>query len=198
MPRHMSAHALHSNAVDASPTAARVATSGNSKRRRFSTVSTVCVALLMLGLTACDNGSVDPVVSPLAGLASFAAADSAGNPPPPPPTTAATPGYFRGTVIGPSASGAGNDSLQTAPRVVGATVRAYPVLGGSAGQWQLGDVLGTATTDANGQFTLAQLPGGNYVVTITPPAGSPYRGVYATAEAHGQSHVYPWWVVLPL
>ena len=40
------------------------------------------------------------------------------------------------------------------------------------------------------------MPGGNYVVTINPPAGSIYGGVWVTATVHGTSHEFPWWVVL--
>jgi hypothetical protein len=36
-------------------------------------------------------------------------------------------------------------------------------------------VAGTATTDANGQFTLPKAPGGWYRLDVTPPEGSGYR-----------------------
>ena len=36
-------------------------------------------------------------------------------------------------------------------------------------------VAGTATTDANGRFTLPKAPGGWYRLDVTPPAGSGYR-----------------------
>jgi hypothetical protein len=40
--------------------------------------------------------------------------------------------------------------------------------------------------------------GALYIVTITPPSGSKYQGVWVAAIAHSHSGDYPWWVVLPL
>jgi hypothetical protein len=53
-------------------------------------------------------------------------------------------------------------------------------------------------TDANGHFQLPTLAGGDYVVAFSPPEGSNYRGVWATATVSNHSADYPWWVVLSL
>jgi hypothetical protein len=93
----------------------------------------------------------------------------------------------------------GTDTLSTLPRIVGARVTAY-----THGQPTATDTLGvgqqvaSVTTDANGRFQLPTLPGGLYIVTIAPPAGSAYQGVYVAAMAYEHSADYPWWVVLPL
>ncbi|MDH5234508.1 MAG: carboxypeptidase-like regulatory domain-containing protein [Gemmatimonadota bacterium] len=156
-------------------------------------VSLLCVAL---GL-ACADAGTGPARSPLAGLSQAAGQDSAGNPPPPNPSPGTnTPGYVLGTVLGPSAPGAGNDSLATAPRVPGARVAAFPVTGGSAGSPTLGPEAASSTTGADGRFVLPTVPGGAYVVTITPPAASIYGGVWVTVTIHENSHLFPWWVVL--
>lgn len=152
-------------------------------------------ASLLLALAACDDVAAPSNQSPFSGLTAASVSDSVGNTPPGAPATA-TPGYFRGTVLGPSAPGAGNDSLETAPRVVGARVAAFPVTGGSQANPELGAEAAFAITDASGRFTLPTLPGGLYVVTITPTPTSPYGGVWVTATAHASSHEHPWWVVL--
>lgn len=152
-------------------------------------------ASLLLALAACDDLSAPDNDAPFAGLTAASVADSLGNTPPTAPASA-TPGYFRGTVLGPSAPGAGNDSLETAPRVVGARIAAFPVVGGSPASPELGAEAAVATTDATGRFTLPTLSAGLYVVTITPPDGSPYGGVWVTATAHATSYEHPWWIVL--
>jgi hypothetical protein len=144
------------------------------------------LALVVLA-SACSDSS-GPQQSPLDGLNHFAGTDSAGTPPPPPPSGTLTPGYFQGTVIGPSAPGAGGDSLATAPRVAGVVVSAYLELES--------DPVARVTTGADGHFSLPALPGGSYVVTVAPPLESGYGGVWATAPIHEASHLHPWWVVL--
>ena len=155
------------------------------------------VALLAAVVACSDDELTDPGASPIAGLVAKSATDSVGNAPPAVPPGNATPGSFHGTVLGPSQPGAGNDSLQTAPRVAGATVTAYPVLGGDGANARLGAAVATALTGADGKFQLATLAGGEYTVTIVPPASGPYAGVWVTAIAHATSNVHPWWVVLP-
>lgn len=164
-------------------------------RIRYRLRAASLAALILVAMVACGDSATDPVNTPLDGLARSSVADSVGNVPPA-PQAAAAPGYFRGTVLGPSTPGAGNDSLSTAPRVAGAVVTAFPVVGGDDADPEIGDAAATATTGADGRFTLATLPGGTYVVTIAPPASSPYRGVWVTASAHAGSHEHPWWVVL--
>lgn len=158
---------------------------------RALTISAFAVALT---LGACKESTVEPTENPLAGLNGATATDSSGNAPPPAP--APGPGSFRGTVIGPSAPGAGNDSLNTAPRVSGAIVAAYPVASMNGATPVPGALQAADTTGADGLFQLPEMPAGSYVVTITPPTGSIYGGVWVTAQAHPTSNTFPWWVVL--
>ena len=156
----------------------------------------VLVVAVLAALTAC--GSDDPTgnpSSPLNGLSQSEGRDSTGTSVPSPPAST-TPGYFRGTVLGPSSPGSGSDTLATAPRVGGVTVTAYPRLT-SASVPEVGPAAASVTTGSDGKFQLPILPGGEYVVTFTPPAGSPYAGVWVTATAYSGSSEWPWWVVLP-
>jgi hypothetical protein len=145
------------------------------------------VTLLLAAFVVACTDTAGPNASPLDGLTQYASTDSAGTTPPPPVGTPA-PGYFQGNVVGPSAPGAGNDSLSTAPRVAGVTVTAYAELDG--------DPVASVVTGADGRFALPTMPGGHYVVTFTPPPGSLYGGVWASAPIHGTSHTHLWWVVL--
>jgi hypothetical protein len=154
------------------------------------------LALIAGSLVACSSEKPTGVVnSPLAGISQRDGSDSIGNPLPPGPVTP-TPGSFHGTVLGPSEPGAGNDSLATAPRVAGAVVTAYPVTGGTAAAPTLGTAEASITTGADGKFQLPTLAGGEYVVTVNPPASSIYGGVWVTAFTSAQSNDWPWWVVL--
>jgi hypothetical protein len=156
----------------------------------------LALALVASSVACSGDDPNEPPSSPLEGLPAVVASDSLGNLPPG-VAAASGPGYFRGTVLGESAPGAGNDSLQTAPRVAGAVVTAYPVLSGSGASVEIGDAAASVTTGADGRFTLPTLPGGPYVVTIVPPAGSPYTGVQVSAPvASPTSHEHPWWIVL--
>jgi hypothetical protein len=141
-----------------------------------------------------NPGSPNP--SPLAGLRASGTNDSNSTPP---PSQSATPGSFRGTVMGHADFAPGTDTLATLPRIVGATLVAYvhtdPTSSDDVG---VGAQVASTTTDANGMFQFPTLPGGIYVVTITPPEGSAYQGVWVTATAHSHSADYGWWVVLPV
>jgi hypothetical protein len=154
------------------------------------------IAVALLAIACTDSTSEPNTPAPLRGLNGASSQDSAGNPPPPPPGGVATAGYVQGTVLGPSAPGAGNDSLLTAPRVAGARIAAFPITGGTQASPTLGDEVASTVTGADGRFTLPTVPGGPYVVTVTPPAGSVYGGVWVTGTIHDQSHLFPWWVVL--
>ena len=138
------------------------------------------LVLLASLLVACDEN--DPTrsgSSPLSGLSQAPGKDSTGSPPPPPPAIP-TPGYFHGTVLGPSAPGAGNDSVATAPRVAGVVVTVYPRISSSSATPDVGPAAATVVTGADGKFQLPTIAGGEYVVTFNPPAGSPYGGVWVT------------------
>lgn len=158
-------------------------------------------ALVFLGalavITACDDkGLTDANRSPLAGLARADGTDSLGNAPP--PATDLESGYFRGRVLGQADPIPGQDSVETAPRVAGVLVRAYPRMDANDASPELGPATASVTTDVNGDFQFPLLDGGAYVVTFTPPDESIYSGVWVTAVAHSASHEHPWWVVLPM
>jgi hypothetical protein len=145
-----------------------------------------------------DMGDVGtgPVASPLSGLSAGATNDSS---PVTTPPANATPGSFHGTVMGHSPFPPGTDTLSALPRVVGARLAAYVHVQPSAGDTLgVGAQVASVTTDANGQFQFPTLAGALYIVTITPPAGSTYQGVWVTAVAQAHSADYPWWVVLPM
>lgn len=153
-----------------------------------------CVASLVIACAEKSTTDVQPSV--LAGLQRAEGNDSTGAPPPPAPNTSA-PGYVRGTVLGPSAPGAGNDSLNTAPRISGVKVTAYPRVPPTAQDTiGVGPAAATVTTDASGLFQFPTVPGGEYLVTFVPPEGSIYGGVWVTGPIHDKSHEHPWWVVL--
>ena len=159
----------------------------------------VACAVAVLGVAvACggDAGSTTPVVSPLAGLAAGATNDS--NPVTSPPAQP-TPGSFHGTVMGHSPFPPGTDTLSQLPRIAGARLTAYSHVAPTAGDTLgVGPEVASVVTDANGTFQFPTLPGALYLVTITPPSGSKYQGVWVAAYAHAHSNDYAWWVVLPL
>lgn len=161
--------------------------------------TTACAAAALVITVACgsDNSATGPkTTTPLTGLVAGATNDS--NPVTSPPANP-TPGSFHGTVMGHSPFPAGTDTLSSLPRMVGARLTAYahsqPTATDTLG---VGAQVASVTTDANGQFHFPALPGGLYLVTITPPAGTQYQGVWVAAVAHAHSDDYPWWVVLPL
>lgn len=168
-----------------------------------------CAFAFVAGVAlACAGDSTSVDKSPLDGLTRVSSTDSGGTPPtnPPPSDTGTTPspppnpgpGSFRGYVRGQAEPGTGPDTMATAPKVANVRVTAYPRLpSSSADSLGVGPAAASVLTDANGEFQLPTLPGGEYVVTFVPPESSIYRGVYATATAHSQSNTYPWWVVLP-
>lgn len=156
--------------------------------------------LLAVALAACGETTQEPTPqNPLAGLVSKEAVDSAGKGVSQPLSPQGS-GYVRGTVLAPSAPGAGNDSLNTATRIPGVVIRIYPVLGDPGGASPtLGALQATVTTDANGQFQTPVIDGslGWHVLTFTPPTGSGYQAVWSRTQFWTQSSVHPWWVTLP-
>lgn len=158
--------------------------------RALPIAAAVAVALT-IAACAGDSGT-NPTKDLLAGLAHVTSNDTViGTPPVDNPT----PGSFHGFVIG---HGTGVDTMVTAPRIVGATVTAYPQLGFDGDTPRLGNSVGSVTTDAAGAFQFPEIPGGNYVVLVQPPAGSGYRGVYILATISNVSNSGNWWVVLSL
>ncbi len=165
---------------------------------RYVSLRVAAIVGVAMSLTACDAMIAEPSRSPLDGLAYATGADSAGNAPPAAPSGPLAPGFVRGTVLGPwDGTGSSNDSLSTSPRVAGVVVAAYLLPeGGTVSKDNLGDVVASTVTAADGTFTLPTVDGGSYAVTFTPPSGSPYGGVWVTASIHATSHEFPWWVVL--
>jgi hypothetical protein len=156
---------------------------------------TLFVAILTLA-TACGDTTGPSSPSPLAGLGQVSARDTVGNPITTTPNGTGD-GAIRGTVLGPSAPGAGNDSLQTAPKLAGVRVAIMGITGGTDAQPTLGAELGAATTGNDGTFALPTVPAGRYAVSFSPPSGSAYQGVWASAAVDARSAASPWWVVLP-
>ena len=161
----------------------------------------VWTGVAVIAMAAACGGSVDePVVpGPLAGFVGKTAVDSTGTGVPQ-PTSPQGSGYVRGTVIAPSASGAGNDSLNTATRIAGVIIKIYPIIGDpNVASPTLGALLNTVTTDANGQFQTPVIDGsqGWHALTFTPPTGSGYQAVWSRTQFWTGSATYPWWVTLP-
>lgn len=162
--------------------------------------------LLVLAATTVVACSDDPPTtggnnSPLAGLKSSVAGDSAGTTPAPtpPPANNPTPGYVHGTVRAPGATaGPGQDTLAASIKIAGAVVTAYPRLVQGTDTAGVGPVAAQVITDADGKFTLPTLPGGEYVITFNPPASlaNTYGGVWTVGTIHDKSHELPWWVTL--
>jgi hypothetical protein len=163
------------------------------RRSRFGGL--LAAVLVTVAAAACSDDPISNDLSPIAGLQESAVRDSTGSAPPPDPGTG--PGIVRGTVLGESEPGAGNDSLETAPRIAGVRVTAYPVIGTQTGGGpELGPEAASTTTGADGKFELPPLAGGEYAVVFDPPATSGYRGQWAHGPVGPQSADFPWWVVL--
>jgi hypothetical protein len=160
----------------------------------------IWLTVVLTAAAACSDSPGEPTPSnPLAGLVSKAAVDSTGNGVNQPLSPQGS-GSVRGTVLAPSAPGAGNDSLNTATRIAGVVIRIYPVIGSpDVASPTLGPLQATVTTDANGRFQTPVIDGtqGWHVLTFTPPAGSGYQAVWSRTQFWTQSADHPWWVTLP-
>lgn len=159
--------------------------------KQYIKVLTLAAAVVAAACTS--DSPLVPDGSPLAGLDVSTPGDTANSTHSP---TGMGPGYFRGTVLGPSAPGAGNDSLNTAPRIAGVVVTIYQRKMVPGDTVAVGDAKGSVTTSTDGKFTLPTLPAGEYVVTFVPPAASGYHGAYAFGPLRENSSDFPWWVVL--
>ncbi|HEX6050661.1 MAG TPA: carboxypeptidase-like regulatory domain-containing protein, partial [Gemmatimonadaceae bacterium] len=128
----------------------------------------------------CESPTRAPQLD-LQGLRQSTPTDSAGSPVPP-GSSEATPGYIRGVVRSSELKQpTGPDTLVNSVRLAGVRVVALPVTDLTKLPPTTGAAAAEVTTNANGEFTLPQLPGGPYVVTFTPPAGSDYQGVWTVA-----------------
>ncbi len=156
---------------------------------------TITLLITVVLAVSCTDATGPRSRSPLAGLDAGIQLDSAGNPLTPPVGPVA-PGYFHGTVRGPNVPGIGGDTLGTSPRIANVAVKAFPIVAQDGANLTLGPLAASTTTNAQGKFTLPELPGGAYAVTFTPPAGGAYSGVWVTAQANAESHLWPWWVTL--
>lgn len=145
-------------------------------------------------IVACSSDSpVQPDNSPLTGLTKSESGDTSNTAHSPVGTG---PGHIEGTVLGPSQPGAGNDSLETAPRIAGVVVTIYEQDPAMSSPTPKGDAKGTMTTGADGKFVLPTLPAGEYIVTFVPPQNSGYYGSWVFGPVRENSSEYPWWVVL--
>jgi hypothetical protein len=164
-------------------------------------VSRSSLALAAL-LAACSGDTIGPPVNPppppsqlpvqLTGLPEGYPHDRNNVPQPVAPLEGS--GQLRGTVVGYSPPGAGADSLDTAPRIVGAAITVYPVTSPSA-PFTLGPAVAGGTTNENGAFLVSVLPAGEYVVTIQT-TDSRYSGQWLRGTIHPGTMQHGWWVVL--
>jgi hypothetical protein len=143
---------------------------------------------------ACADGASSPIVrSPLDGLVEVGSNDSVPGYPPPQP--APTPGTFHGVVRGYEP---GPDSGVAPVKLADVRVTAYERVSMSTDSIGVGTVAASVQSDANGDWQLPTLPGGEYVVTFDPPSGSRYRGVWTVATAYSGSNDFRWFVMLPV
>lgn len=159
---------------------------------RFALAAVLAVAATT---AACSDDSATtqpPVTTPLAGLSATSSNDTVTSPQPTPSGS----GFFHGTVMAPSVTGPGTDTLKTSTKIPDVRVTIYPRLSTNASDMSVGPAAGSVLTDAQGQFTLPTLPAGDYVVTFVPPESSIYRGSYAWGPLRSNSGQFAWWVVL--
>lgn len=168
-------------------------TRGTMSRSPIFHRTAIALTVFSLVAVACsDQTTTQPPQSPLAGLSLVTTNDT--NATPSAPLTGS--GYFRGTVMAPSQPGAGNDSLQTSPKIANVRVTIYARVAGTGSSVELGASAGSVLTGSDGVFQLPTLPAGDYVVTFVPPEGSSYNSSYAFGPLRSNSSDHPWWVTL--
>lgn len=160
-------------------------------KRSASSHAVLIIATAALALACTDTTPTTVRSSVLRGLSAGESNDTTASPPPP---TNPTPGSFQGFVLGP---GTPPDTVETAPRLANVAVTAYPLLGYSGEEPNVGESVGSVVTGSDGAFQFPTIPGGEYVVTFVPPASGLYRGVYVTTTIHEGSNSGNWWVILP-
>lgn len=158
-------------------------------RTSRSAITFISVALAIAAAVACSDTATAPEENPLAGLAVATRVDSAPSQSP----DSLGPGHFVGTLYGYEPD---RDSAASAVRIEGARVTAY-IREEANDRVVAGDQVASVLTDAHGDFHLPTLPSDQYVVTFVPPAESPYRGGWTTAQAWQHSGDYPWYIMLP-
>ncbi|MEO7995830.1 MAG: hypothetical protein ABI852_00210 [Gemmatimonadaceae bacterium] len=162
---------------------------------RVSRIAFAAVLAVAVTTVACsdDTTPTQPSTpSALAGLSATSSNDTVTTP----QTTPTGTGFFHGTVMGPSVTGPGTDTLKTSPKIADVRVTIYPRLSTNPSDMTVGPAAGSVLTDAQGQFTLPTLPAGEYVVTFVPPESGAYRGSYAFGPLRSNSGQFAWWIVL--
>ena len=158
---------------------------------------TLVLTASTLGLVACsDTVTGVDAKTLLADLSPSATNDTTVTGKPDTSTWTPQPGAFHGIVFHP---GAGPDTIGSAIRVANVAVVVYPETGWDSQNAvpRLGNPVASFTTNANGEFQSPTIAGGTYIVTFTPPAGSPYKGVYVTGLVYDTSDTGQWWIALP-
>ena len=154
-----------------------------------SSLGLIFIAIALVAAGCSDREPAAPESDPLAGLAAATRGDSAPSQSP----DSLGPGHFVGTLYGYEPD---RDSAASAVRIEGARVTAY-IREEANDRVVAGDQVASVLTDAQGDFRLPTLPSDQYVVTFVPPAASPYRGGWTTAQAWQHSGDYPWYIMLP-
>lgn len=157
-------------------------------------LASLALTVAAVALVACSDKTTGVANKPLAGLSLSETNDTTVSPPPDTSTWTPQPGSFHGVVFHP---GAGPDTIGTAIRVANVAIVVYPQTGWNGSEPQLGDPVASFSSNANGEFQAPTIDGGPYIVTFTPPADSPYRGVYVQALVYNESNSGQWWISLP-
>ncbi|MEX2178232.1 MAG: hypothetical protein WD801_05950 [Gemmatimonadaceae bacterium] len=159
---------------------------------RTTKLPTIATGLaLMLAMAACDSSGPGGVgqTSVTAGLSEGQSNDTT---PTPPSETNPTPGSFHGFVF--AHSGMAPDTVAFLADVV---VSVYPLIGRDGSEPIVGPLAASVVSDDEGAFTSPTLDGGEYIVTLVPPQGSPHRGVFVHTTVSEVSSSGYWWVMLP-
>jgi hypothetical protein len=157
---------------------------------------TVVLAVAAIAIACKDEPTGLDAHKLLAGLAPAESNDTTVTEKPDTSTWTPAPGAFHGIVFHP---GAGPDTIGSAIRVANVAIVVYPETGWDSDNNTplLGDPVASFTSNANGEFQSPTIAGGTYIVTFTPPADSPYKGVWVTGLIYDTSDSGQWWIALP-